>query len=179
MTRAHHDNFTLQELCEVSGVTPRTVRYYIKQGLLQGASRSGPGVQYPEGHLWRLRLIRRLQEEHLPLAKIRARLETISDAEIKTLLESTLPPDVDRQGPEDTSSASEYIKNLLVRSGPAPPLKKARMRGQPNMTERSQWDRIVIDPDIEIHVRRPQSRQKNKRIAQLIELAHQCIKEPS
>ena len=63
--------YDLQELCTEAGVTPRTVRYYIQQGLLQEPEARGPGAHYTEEHLDRLLLIKRLQKEHLPLAEIR------------------------------------------------------------------------------------------------------------
>ena len=62
------------KLADLGGVTPRTVRYYLSSGLLPGVGQSGPGAKYGEDHLGRLRLIRRLQRDHLPLAEIRRRL---------------------------------------------------------------------------------------------------------
>ena len=77
--------YTLTELADLAGVTPRTVRYYIGQGLLPSVGQSGPGAKYGDDHLARLRLIRRLQREHLPLAEIRRRLDRLDDAEIAEL----------------------------------------------------------------------------------------------
>ena len=66
--------YTISELADLAGVTPRTIRYYLAQGLLPATGQSGPGTRYTTGHLARLRLIRRLQAEHQPLAEIRTRL---------------------------------------------------------------------------------------------------------
>jgi DNA-binding transcriptional MerR regulator len=71
-TRAHYD---ITELARLSGLTVRTVRYYLQQRLLPSSGLRGPGARYDAGHLARLQLIRRLQAEHLPLAEIRRRLE--------------------------------------------------------------------------------------------------------
>ncbi len=68
------NEYTLQDLADLAEVTPRTIRYYVAQGLLPSPDRVGPGALYGPGHLARLRLIRRLQREHLPLAEIRSRL---------------------------------------------------------------------------------------------------------
>ena len=73
------ERYSLTELADLAGVTPRTVRYYLAQGLLPAVGPTGPGSKYDAGHLARLRLIRRLQAEHLPLAEIRRRLETLDD----------------------------------------------------------------------------------------------------
>ena len=68
--------YDLDELARLSGLTVRTIRYYIQQRLLHTSGHRGPGAGYDAGHLARLRLIRRLQADHLPLAEIRRRLET-------------------------------------------------------------------------------------------------------
>ena len=47
----------------------------------------------------------------------------------------------------------------------------------PPSTERSQWDRIALDPDIELHIRRPLSRSQNKRVERLIAIAREVIEE--
>ncbi len=62
--------WTLAELAEESGVPPRTIRYYIARGLLEGPLERGRKAAYGERHLERLRKIRELQEQGLPLAVI-------------------------------------------------------------------------------------------------------------
>ncbi|HEX5590121.1 MAG TPA: hypothetical protein VFX65_07530, partial [Candidatus Limnocylindrales bacterium] len=42
---------------------------------------------------------------------------------------------------------------------------------------RSQWDRIALTPDIELHVRRPLRRLDNKRVERLITIARQVLGE--
>ena len=66
-------DYTLQQLADEAGVTPRTIRYYIAQGLLASPG-AGSGARYTDAHLERLRLIRQLQRNHLPLAEIRKQL---------------------------------------------------------------------------------------------------------
>src|SRR3990172_4930427 len=83
--------YSLADVARVTGVTPRTVRYYIAQGLLPGANETGPGASYDERHLARLRLIRELQRQHLPLAEIRSRLAGLADADVSELLSAQAP----------------------------------------------------------------------------------------
>ena len=70
------DALDLTELADRAGVSIRTVRYYIQQGLLPRPEARGPGAHYKEEHLDRLLLIKRLQKEHLPLAEIRRSIES-------------------------------------------------------------------------------------------------------
>ena len=83
------DPYSLADLARLADVTPRTVRYYVAQGLLPSPDAAGPATRYGEGHLARLRLIRRLQRDHLPLAEIRARLERMGDDEVEAALAAT------------------------------------------------------------------------------------------
>ena len=43
--------------------------------------------------------------------------------------------------------------------------------------QRSQWDRIALTPNIEIHVRRPLGRLENRRVERLITIARQVLRE--
>jgi len=43
--------------------------------------------------------------------------------------------------------------------------------------ERSQWERVVLAPDVELHLRRPSSRTQNKRIDRLIAIARELLEE--
>ena len=80
------DPHSLADLARLADVTPRTVRYYVAQGLLPSPDAAGPATRYGEGHLARLRLIRRLQRDHLPLSEIRGRLEQLDDAGVASAL---------------------------------------------------------------------------------------------
>ncbi|MDP9366568.1 MAG: MerR family transcriptional regulator, partial [Chloroflexota bacterium] len=72
----------LKELTEAAGVSVRTVRYYIAEGLLPPPAGAGPGSHYTAAHLDRLRLIARLKAAYLPLKEIRRRLAGQDDAEV-------------------------------------------------------------------------------------------------
>src|SRR5688572_6976705 len=93
--------FDLAQLSEQAGVSQRTVRYYIQQGLLPSPEARGPGAHYGVEHLERLTLIRKLQREHLPLGEIRRRLESLSAQEITDLLA--------REPERPKTDAADYI----------------------------------------------------------------------
>ena len=177
--------YTIAELGALAGVTPRTVRYYISLGLLPSPGQVGPGTRYVDGHLRRVRLIRRLQAEHLPLAEIRGRLEGLDDEAVAMALE----------GPSlrATDSALDYIRALKgggLPSASATPMAARMVTGmatpmatpEPSATSatsatRSQWERVSLSPDIELHIRRPLSRLENKRVERLIDIAREILEE--
>jgi DNA-binding transcriptional MerR regulator len=64
--------FSIAGVCEETGLSPRTVRYYEELGLLPGVRRRTGGRRvYGPDELERLRFIQRLQLLGLPLAGIR------------------------------------------------------------------------------------------------------------
>ena len=47
----------------------------------------------------------------------------------------------------------------------------------PPVIERSQWDRIALGPDVEIHIRRPLARAQQKGIDRLVAIARELLEE--
>src|SRR4051794_29970824 len=88
--------YTLQELAELAGVAPRTIRYYTTQGLLPAPPTRGRNASYSEAHLNRLRLVEKLKSAYLPLSTIREQLGSLSDEQVAALaaqpLEEARPP---------------------------------------------------------------------------------------
>jgi DNA-binding transcriptional MerR regulator len=183
------DMYDIRELCAEAGVTPRTVHFYIQQGLLPPAGSLGPGARYDQGHVARLKLIKLLQKEHFPLSEIRRQLESLDDAKVKALVSEHSS----RKQPGN-SSAVDYIRSILTgtRHLKSQPAASGLFLGQAaapaiedrnaaysthRPAERSQWERIVLAPDVELHIRRPLSRSQNRKIEALIQHAREALKE--
>jgi DNA-binding transcriptional MerR regulator len=201
--------YSITELADLAGVTTRTVRYYLAQGLIPSPGATGPGVKYGDDVLDRLRLIRRLQREHLPLAEIRTRLAGLDGDSIAELAAEAPVAGFPRATTaEPADSALAYVRRLLapvrapVRSPSASLLKpvEAGKPPAPNLLlplpaqmppppqpapidatapplERSQWDRISLAPDIELHVRRPLARSLSRKVDRLVAIARELLEE--
>ena len=63
--------YKVSELAKKTGVTKRTIHYYISKGLLLPPNGNGINSTYDENHLNRILLIKKLQSEFMPLNKIR------------------------------------------------------------------------------------------------------------
>ena len=193
-------DYSINELAQLADVSPRTIRFYIEQGLLPAPEPAGKKTRYTDEHLERIRAIKKLQAAHFPLADIRNRLNSLTPDELSTIAELVEP----KPGQE---SAVDYIRNvlepapaavsmpLMARSMPAPSMAAPSMPApsmpamrapelqptkpptQPTETTRSQWERISLDPDVELHVRRPLTRHGNKRVERLIAIARELFKE--
>jgi DNA-binding transcriptional MerR regulator len=149
----------LPDLADRAGVSIRTVRYYIQQGLLQEPEARGPGAHYTEEHLDRLLLIKRLQKEHLPLAEIRKAIQSGA-------AEAAIP-----------RSARDYVRSVLGKQHSVNEVMSSPPMQVPDEPVRSQWERITLAPDIELHLRRPLSRGVNKKVERLLDVARDLFEE--
>ena len=80
--------YTISELAEASGTTPRTIHLYISRGILPSArAKGGRGSHYDESHLTRLAEIKRWQAEGRTLAQIEEQVNPPSPSTLP------VPPD--------------------------------------------------------------------------------------
>lgn len=84
--------YTIADLERETGISTRTIRYYIAEGLLQPAYGRGPSATYDSDHLLRLMLIQQLKETRLPLAEIKERLSQLTPEDIATMLRVQMEP---------------------------------------------------------------------------------------
>jgi len=85
--------WTIGELADAAGVTVRTIRYYVKEGLLPAPHTQGRYALYNDSYLKRLELIRRWKDNYLPLKEIRVRIQPLSDQEVALLLQTIEQPE--------------------------------------------------------------------------------------
>jgi DNA-binding transcriptional MerR regulator len=178
--------FDLKVLCGRADVTPRTVHFYVQQGLLPPASAPGPGARYGEGHLVRLALIRLLQKQHLPLAEIAKRLKGLSDGQVSALLAET-----QARARAPRGSALDYIRGVLTNDASSrgvdrhaalrqsSSVSSSTLAGEqtPASPVRSQWDRFSLTDGIEVHVRRPLARTQQRQLDRLIAAARDIFEQ--
>ena len=176
------DTLDLIALADAAGVTPRTVRYYVQQGLLPSPNKRGPGTRYGQPLLERLRLIKLLQRRHLPLNEIRAQLESLDDDGVRQALGAA---------PELAlgDANAGYGRSLLYRGEPAGRARDGHVAAAAAAADyagdlfpesrnaRSTWERIRIARDVELHVRRPMSRHHNKLLDRLLSEARRIFSE--
>jgi len=158
----------LQDLCDRTGLSVRTIRFYITERLLPGPEGRGSATTYGEEHLERLLLIRELAEQRLPLSEIRDRLDQVSPQDLATLLSET-----ERQNrgtaAARTSSPREYLSSLLEQSrGSSSP----RTSSSPsNQAPQGLWRRIKLGPGVELHVTPEAERDETELVEELQDLA--------
>jgi DNA-binding transcriptional MerR regulator len=191
---------TLEDLSNITGLTLRTLRFYMQEGILQGPDTHGKNARYSQKHLDQLELIQRLKNLHVPLQEIRHLLNNITPQEITRLrkyqekLQPTLNEDKSVYAMEPptyqpSESALGYIRSLenkwskyqiisepridLSRSTPPSPASSAI----PDSIHYSQfdnqetWSRIVIEDGIELNIRQPIELEEQEKLVKLVEYA--------
>jgi DNA-binding transcriptional MerR regulator len=68
--------YTIGELAELGGVSRRTVRYYVQEGLIPPPAGLGRGAHYGKEHLEALLRVKAMQERGLLLEEIRLALSS-------------------------------------------------------------------------------------------------------
>jgi DNA-binding transcriptional MerR regulator len=142
-------SYSIQQLAEKAGVSVRTIRFYINEGLLAAPPVKGRYSVYNQEYLDRLEMIRRLKDSFLPLKEIRERVNALTWDEVKQALAQSEPQPGGKQSGGQQESALAYISQLLNTNKPT---------RQPPVVEREadlpeSWQRHVLAPGIEIHIR--------------------------
>lgn len=175
-------DLTIEELAGVTGVSVRTIRFYITEGLLPGPGARGKQASYSEEHILRLRLIRRLADERVPLAEQKERLAGLTPADVRDLLAEAEERQEERVEARDAPSPKEYIATLLRQakaartrpstpppSAPAPPARLAEAG-----PDRQTYERWELAPGVELHV----SAAAHSRQADLIDRVLRAARRP-
>jgi DNA-binding transcriptional MerR regulator len=188
---------TVEELAERAGVSVRTVRYYISQGLLPGPDGRGRAAAYKDDHLARLLLIRRLADQHVPLAEQRQRLEGLTLPEVTSLLGEEERHGAALEQAEAARSPRDYVGTLLARARAArsepgqspmpraavsPPaqlpmagaMRSEPARAAPSPMLSETWHTWQLAPGIELRVRADLVRMYTRLIERLLETAREA-----
>jgi DNA-binding transcriptional MerR regulator len=200
---------TIEDLAEESGLSLRTIRYYMQEGLLPGPDTAGKYASYSQTHLDHLAMIQRLKALHLPLKEIRHLIENMTEVDMHRILEYQDAFQLDlgkhrsrteeSRSPGSKSSALDYIRELEERQvryrsladSPAPKQSiNLERRGlmqtnQPNNAgslpevEKESWTKIILQDDVELSIREKPGEKYQREIGELIRFAENLFKSRS
>ena len=190
--------YTISELAEKAAVTPRTIRYYVAEGLLPAPAGTSRAATYNQEHFDRLKLIKVLKDEYLPLQEINSLLGGLKYQEVKELL-----AEKQKSGKKPSDSAKDYLKSLLQPVSASSELmhhkvkqvkqqnkhKKKQMLDNKKLFEHSvhpiskeealpsnSWQRISLNSEVELHIKTDSKiTNLNQKIKNLIKVAHQIF----
>lgn len=109
---AKEQTYSIADLGEMTGISPRTIHFYIQKGLIPGVGRQGPKSRYAAQHLYTLLFIKRLQEEaRLTLGEIAETLPRVPPRIIEAVARGDQPLEVLNLRSAPASEESE-VKSL-------------------------------------------------------------------
>jgi DNA-binding transcriptional MerR regulator len=197
------EELLIHELAERAGISVRTIRYYIDEGLLPQPSYQGKYSYYTLNYVDRLELIRRLKESYLPLREINEIMNSLTDDQVRKRL-NELPASSPKFSLEQKPSqptakpgakALDYINQVMdtqtkhrmkgTSDQPQPTITKQReMASQinfnssepsPSKEEDEIWQRISLAPGVELNLRRPLDPVTENLVQQVINFARRIF----
>jgi DNA-binding transcriptional MerR regulator len=186
------EDYQINELAKKAGVSVRTIRFYIDEGLLPAPSTRGRYTVYTDEYLERIELIRLLKNRFLPLKEIRSRLAALDPHEVRAALReereqarrmgaSSLPQSPDKPG------ALNYIDHLLnheqehkvirdeSRSLLFAPETITSRRSAAQEEIEDTWTRVRLAPGIELHIQQPVEESARSQLRLLLNTARKIF----
>lgn len=187
----------IHELAERAGISVRTIRYYIAEGLLPQPNYQGKYSYYNLHYLERLELIRRLKESYLPLREIREIMNALSDGQVRMKLmeqpatnpELSARPEAGNTLGKPGEKALRYINQVMenqsryttkddlkllqpsrVPQPTSPPSTKLHAQKLlPDYKKEETWQKVILAPGVELHLRQPVAPTLKIQVNQLLE----------
>jgi DNA-binding transcriptional MerR regulator len=154
------NQYRIGELAEKANVTRRTIHYYIGRGILPPADGAGAGATYSDEHLYRIMLVKKLQEAYLPLDEIKKRVVGLSLEEIKKIIDNNYLSD-------------GYINN----EANSTKMQVSDAEAEPWQYNSSiAYERVLIGLGVEIHFP-GEDRKARKLVESLCKYAEKIMKE--
>jgi DNA-binding transcriptional MerR regulator len=199
---------TLEDLSTITGLTLRTLRFYMQEGILQGPDTRGKNARYSQKHLDQLEVIQRLKNLRVPLQEIRHLVNNITPQEITRLrkyqekLYSNLNEDKTSYALEPPTykpgeSALDYIRSLenkwnnyqtfseprinASRNYPPAPASSAIPENipYPQFKQQETWTKIIIEDGVELNIRQPKEFEEQEKLVKLVEYARDLFGDQS
>jgi DNA-binding transcriptional MerR regulator len=182
-------HLSIGELARAAGVSVRTIRYYIAEGLLPPAEESGPKAAYGRAHLDRLRAIDAMKRAYLPLKEIRRQLAGMDEAAIRELAERAhgadveeafeiapmmAPPEPERRPRAVHEDAVSYIASLRRSTHPAPAPRPWHAPPPREPTETA-WRRVPLGDEAELLISDEAYQRRKEQIDALVEWAKRVL----
>jgi len=189
-------DYQINELAKRAGVSVRTIRFYIDEGLLPAPTNRGRYSTYTDEYLDRLELIRMLKDRFLPLKEIRRQVGALSWDDIIAALaheretgQTATGGETQAGEGEENSSALDYINRLMAaptktspgtrQQGISSPSHGTQPQARSTAANHSEpeeiWERIRLAPGVELHIQKPTSAGDQTRLDQLIDFARRLF----
>lgn len=174
--------YLIHELARITGVSVRTIRFYIDEGVLP-ESQSGRGKYktYSEEYVDRLNLIGCLKRMHLPLAEIVSRVAPLTRQQVLQELKDIpeqFREDSTRDSRQDTLPGFEDKDRTRVFQEYFHKKHPGQFEDAPHsLMDGEVWERVALATGIELWVKRPPDPGILRKINQVIAYARRILKD--
>ena len=153
------DEHSINELAHKVGVSPRTIRYYIEEGLLPEPLGSGRHQRYGREHEVRLRVAKALRDLGLTVKGVRTALASTPITVLERRLAS-LPPDASAEQVGEllgdvwqaaTPPAAIPMSRLAASYQEPHPPHRERLSAPRGVERAMAWIRVTLAPGVELH----------------------------
>jgi DNA-binding transcriptional MerR regulator len=118
---ASTQNYNIKQVEVTTGLTRRTIHFYVKEGLIPPPEGLGRSARYSDDHVLRLELIRRLKSStHLRLEGIREIIEPLTTAELREYIEDIAASKSRTAASVPTAGAPEGLDDVTPPTAPIP-----------------------------------------------------------
>ncbi len=166
---------TLDDLATATGLTPRTIRFYISQGMVPPPGARGRGAQYDSQHLAILRRILELRAQRYRLDEIRDILMSSRHPEVVEEEEVAFgrPADADGDLPRVAEAPVAYGAADMPTSGAGIQDYVRRVWAERDVASGTpvaprRWVRHPVVEGVELHVAEPVARDEARLIDSVI-----------
>ena len=172
--------YSISELAEAAGVSTRTIRYYVSEGLLPPPVGSGPNSRYTDAHRRQLGIIGHLKAQYLPLREIRRRLA--GHGEVHSAVDSAMSSPGfhllsrrSREIAEDQAFAHAHFEAVPAAPPSAPMAEQMLPAMAPELDRDRPWRRVAISDEAELLITEDQYRRHQDKIDWLIQWARRVL----
>lgn len=144
-----------QSLCDELGISPRTLRNWVREGIVARPARRGPATVYDDGSVLRARAAVALRKRNVGLRRIRRELDRASADELRALAgEAPLElPASDPRVEPSTRSTPPPVEPEEVRVAPPDPEPAPLLESEvEEPLPGDGWRRIVLMEGLELHL---------------------------
>ena len=126
--------YAIGDLARLAGVSRRTVRYYVQEGLIPPPLGVGRGNHYGSEHLEQILRVKAMQEAGRTLDEIRSAFAKASARQAPVSAKAPCTSALRAMGDKSTRPA------------------RLKVAPEPQQIERSLWRRFTLAPGVELHV---------------------------
>lgn len=160
---------TLEELARRANVSPRAIRYYLSEGLLERPPKRGRELRFEPEQVARLQAIRELQRQGLSLEAIARQLDRMPPREWQMFSHPGHAPPLTRLLSREPAAGAVGSTFRVARE------RLSSFFGSREREEQEFWVRVRVTPEVEIQYQAEGGSQVQDAVREIAEFARRRL----